>query len=92
MVTKNEYQPDVVSWPGETLAEVLAEHEMSQAELAARMGRPKQTITEIIQGQTDITPETALQLEQVLHIPATFWNNRQRQYQEYRASCLSMAA
>jgi len=85
MITKNEYQPDVVSWPGETLAEVLEERQMTQSELAERMGRPKKTINEIIQGKTGITPETALQLEHVLHIPATFWNNRQLQYQEYRA-------
>jgi len=85
MITKNEYEPDVVSWPGETLAEVLEERQMTQAELAERMGRPKKTINEIIQGKTSITPETALQLEHVLHIPATFWNNRQLQYDEYRA-------
>jgi addiction module HigA family antidote len=85
MITKNEYEPDIVSWPGETLADVLEERQMTQVELAERMGRPKKTINEIIQGKTGITPEMALQLEHVLHIPATFWNNRQLQYAEYLA-------
>lgn len=83
---QTQYYPDYVSPPGETLAEALEERAMSQAELARRTGRPKKTINEIIKGKTAITPETALQLERVLGIPARFWNNRQQQYDEYRAS------
>ncbi|MBW4568941.1 MAG: HigA family addiction module antidote protein [Tolypothrix carrinoi HA7290-LM1] len=79
---QNQYTPDYVSPPGETLQEILEEREMSQTELAERTGRPKKTINEIINGKAAITPETALQLERVLGIPATFWNNRERQYQE----------
>jgi HTH-type transcriptional regulator/antitoxin HigA len=55
---------------------------MSQAELARRMGRPTKTINEIIQGKAAITPETALQLERVLEVPASFWNRRERHYRE----------
>lgn len=79
---QNQYTPDYVSPPGETLEEILEEREMTQAELAERMGRPKKTINEIINGHAAITPETALQLERVLGIPASFWNNRERHYQE----------
>jgi len=55
---------------------------MSQAELAGRTGRPAKTINEIVKGKAAITPETALQFELVLGIPATFWNNREQQYRE----------
>ncbi len=79
----NEYTPDVVSPPGETLLEKLKEIGMTQAELANRMGRPKKTINEIIKGKASITPETALQLERVLGIPARFWNNREQLYRQY---------
>jgi len=44
------------------------------------MGRPKKTINEIIQGKAQITPETALQLERVVGIPADFWVERERRY------------
>lgn len=81
----NEYRPDYVSPPGDTLAELLEEREMSQAELADRTGRPKKTINEIIQGKTAITPETALQLERVLGVPASFWLKREQQYREFLA-------
>lgn len=79
---ENEFRPDYVSHPGETLAEVLESLGMTQAELATRMGRPRKTINEIIQGRASITPETALQLEMVFRVPASFWNNRQRQYDD----------
>src|SRR6266446_1491421 len=81
-VLQNEYQPDYVSSPGETLLETLDTIGMSQAELAKRMGRPVKTINEIIQKKAAITAETALQLEQVLHIPASFWLKREQQYRE----------
>src|SRR4051794_15805756 len=71
--------------PGEYLAEVLGEYSMSQAELARRMDRPAQAINEIIQGQKAITHETALQLEQVLGVPATIWIGLESEYQLTKA-------
>ena len=82
---QNEYHPDSVSAPGETLLETLETIEMSQAELAKRMRRPVKTINEIVQKKAAITAETALQLEQVLHIPASFWLKREQQYREHLA-------
>ncbi len=79
---RNEYEPDDVSPPGVTLQETLDALQMSQAELAERMGRPKKTINEIIKGKAAITAETALQLEKVFGVPASFWNNRERRYRE----------
>ena len=81
----NEYLPDTVSAPGETLRDLLEEMSLSQAELATRMGRPKKTISEIINGKASITTETALQLEMVLGVPADFWNAREHNYRDYLA-------
>jgi len=82
---RNQYDPDYVSAPGETLLEVIEELGMSQADLARRTGRPKKTINEIVRTRAAITPETAIQLERVLGIPARFWNNREREYRQYLA-------
>lgn len=79
---KNQFMPDYAVPPGETLLETIEAIGMSQAELAERTGRPKKTINEIIKGKAAITPETALQFERVLGIPAGFWNNLERNYQE----------
>ena len=83
---ENQYTPDYVSPPGETLLELLEERQMSQAELARRMGRPHKTINEIIHGKAAITPETARQLEHVLGAPASFWNNREQAYRAFLAA------
>lgn len=71
---------EIISCPGDTLAEHLEYTGMTQAELAERMGRPKKTINEIIRGKAQITPETALQLERVAGIPADFWIELERRY------------
>ena len=82
---EHEYEPDFISPPGETLQDILDNIGMSQAELARRMGRPTKTINEIIKAETALLPRTALQLEKVLNIPASFWNNREKKYREYLA-------
>lgn len=80
---RNEYAPDTVAPPGDTLLEAIENIGMSQAELAERTGRPKKTINEIINGKAAITSDTALQLERVLGVPARFWLNLDQHYREY---------
>ena len=71
MVTKADAYPDVAIHPGEYLAEEIGARDISQKELAKRMGRPLNAINEIINGKKAITAETALQLEEVMpEIPA----------------------
>jgi addiction module HigA family antidote len=79
---RNVYQPNRVSPPGETLVETLEVLGISQSDLAERTGRPVKTINEIANGKTAITPETALQFERVLGVPARFWNSRESHYRE----------
>lgn len=76
------FQPNYAVPPGDTLRETLDFLGMTQAELAERSGRPKKTINEIISGKAAITAETALQFERVLGVPASFWSNLERNYQE----------
>lgn len=71
---------ELISPPGDTLIETIEFRGMSQKELASRMGRPDKTINEIIKGKAAITPETALQLQRVLGVPAEFWMERERNY------------
>jgi len=84
-IPDNEYFPTEVSPPGASLADILAERGLTQADLADRMGRPRKTINEIIQGKAMITPETALQLELVLGAPAEFWLAREQNYRTFLA-------
>src|SRR5680860_220394 len=80
MVNTKQNTP-VLILPGETLVELLEEKGMTQLELAERMGRPPKTINEIVKGKVSITPETAIQLEGVFSVPASFWMNLESNYQ-----------
>ncbi len=79
------YEPDIVTPPGEILEEKLRELGMSQAELADRIGRTKKTVNEIIKAKAPLLPETAIQLERVLGIPARFWTNAEANYRQWLA-------
>lgn len=80
--TENAFEPDYAVPPGETLEEELDARGMSQAELAERTGMARKTLNEIIKGKAPITPETALKFERVFALPARFWLNLERHYQE----------
>jgi len=81
----DQYNPTTISPPGETLLDTLNALGMTQADLANRTGRSPKMINEIIKGKAPITPETALQFEMVLGVPASFWNNREKNFREYLA-------
>lgn len=81
-VIKNEWNPDIVSPPGETLAEELEVRGLTPTELASQIDYPLATVIGIINGEDMITPEIAARLEQVFGVSAAFWNNRERRYRE----------
>jgi addiction module HigA family antidote len=85
MAARRTGERDWAVTPGEVLAEALEEREMSQSELARRMGRPIKTINEIVNAKAALTPETALQLELVLGIPASLWVNLEATYRRHLA-------
>lgn len=82
MTTALEIAKSLLSPPGDTIQEHLDFIGMSQAELAERMGRPKEKINDLIKGREPLTTATAFQLENVLGIPAGFWLNRESTYRK----------
>lgn len=68
--------------PGATIKEQLNDRFMSQKEFAARMDMSEKHISKLINGDVQLTPETAVRLEMVLGIPAKFWNNLEAIYRE----------
>ncbi len=81
-MTNLEAKKLLLSCPGDTIQEHIDEIEMSQAELAERLGRSIPKLNELIKGKAPITKETATKLEYVLGIPANFWLNLERHYQD----------
>lgn len=71
-----------VSPPGDTIADVLAEHCMTQAQLADRMGFSRKHVNALVKGTSAIEPCTAIKLEAVLGGTAKFWLTREVRYRE----------
>jgi len=81
-MTPLELKESLLSCPGDTIQEHLDEIKMSQAELAERLGRSIPKLNELIKGKAPLTKDTATKLEYVLNIPAEFWLNLERNYQD----------
>src|SRR6266853_690449 len=84
-IASRPYEPDVAVPPGATLRELIAAKGMTQQELAERMSRPPNKVNEILHGKRAVTVETALELELVLGWPASFWLEREKNYQLAKA-------
>jgi HTH-type transcriptional regulator / antitoxin HigA len=85
MTKHNQYIPQSVTHPGLTLKEKLEEMEMGPKEFALRSGKPEKTITAILKGDSSITADMAVLFENVTKIPANYWMNHQKNYDEYLA-------
>jgi addiction module HigA family antidote len=72
--------------PGEVLIEeFLKPKQMTQLELAAKMGVPIQRVNTLINGKRDMTPETAILLSRVFDTTPEFWMNLQTVHDLYLA-------
>jgi len=85
MAHLNEYFPEEVLHPSITLNEKLDEMGMGKKEFAIRTGKPEKTIIAVLKGESSITPDMAVQFENITKIPAKFWINKQSRFNEYKA-------
>ena len=75
-----QFNPEWISPPGDTIADILEERNWTQTELAKHLGYSSQYISLLINGKVAINEEIALKLEQVLGGKAEFWLRREAQY------------
>nr|DAG21046.1 MAG TPA: addiction module antidote protein [Bacteriophage sp.] len=85
MATFKQFVPSVEFHPGVTLAEKLQEMGISAEEFAALASLPAATVRAVISGECSVTTNIAAAFENVTKIPAHFWLNLQRGYNEYTA-------
>ena len=75
------FQPNYAIHPGEYLEELLDARDMSQAELAIRLGISKKHISNIINGKASVTVDIAHALEKVFSdYTAKYWLSIQNTY------------
>jgi addiction module HigA family antidote len=83
MTKQNQYFPQSLPHPGETLAEKLEEMGITPKEFAECTGKPEKIINAILNGNCAITNDTAVKFEEITRIPAHFWINSQQHYNEF---------
>ena len=83
MIKQNQYFPQSRPHPGVTLSEKLEEMGMSAKEFADYTEKPERTINAVLNGTYAITVDLAEQFENVTRIPAQFWLNSQRNYDNF---------
>jgi HTH-type transcriptional regulator/antitoxin HigA len=74
------FNPDWVSPPGATIADILQERGLTVDDLAERTGLTPQSAADLIEGREPITAELARRLESALGAPAAFWLRREAGY------------
>lgn len=82
MTENKDFQPDWFSAPGDTIADVLEERNLSTREFAQRIECTPEYAEGLLRGHERITSKTARQLEVTLGASATFWMNRESHYRE----------
>lgn len=80
-VKKTGISRDLIIHPGETIAEVLEDRGITQAELASRTGVSPAYVSNVIAGKKDISANFAMGLEYALGVPKSFWLNLQANYE-----------
>ena len=77
---KHGISPDLLIHPGETIADILEERQITQKELAKRAGISEAFLSDVIHGKKDISKSLALGLSYALDVPSSFWLNLQANY------------
>lgn len=72
---------DLIIHPGETIADVLENRGITQAELASRAGVSPAYVSNVIAGKKGISANFAMGLEYALGVPKSFWLNLQANYE-----------
>jgi HTH-type transcriptional regulator / antitoxin HigA len=80
-VAKNGiFEPNWISAPGETIADILEERDLSLVQFAQRMECRLEFANQLLRGREAITGPIARRLESILGGSASFWMTRESQY------------
>jgi len=86
MPNTDTFCPNWASAPGDTIADILRERNLSMDEFARRVGQTKEEVVELLNGRFAITIGLARQLEHVLGGSVEFWMARDFQYHQQTAN------
>lgn len=79
---ETELNPDWVSPPGHTIADILKENGYSLAEFASRMSMTQKEAARLLSGQLPLTLNIAGKLTLEFGGTVAFWQTREKHYRE----------
>ena len=82
---KEQLVPAILTPPGRILRKELEAREWTQKDLARIISCPEQAVSEIINGNKQITPETAHELAAAFNTSPEFWLNLESNYRLHLA-------
>ena len=77
-----EYKDIVAFHPGYYIADIIEDMEISQAEFAARLGTTAKTLSQLLNGQANISNELAKKLSVMMGTSAEVWQRLQNTYDQ----------
>lgn len=84
MATEYRYDPraDSPMAPGELIRETLEERGITQVDFALRLGKSEKFVSQLVNGKASLSYDTAIELERVLGVPSSTWNNWESIYRD----------
>ena len=82
MSNVNEYKDIVAYHLGYYIADIIEDMEISQVEFATRMGTTAKTLSQLINGQANISNDLAKKLSVMLGTSVEVWQNLQNTYDQ----------
>ncbi|EHK9184857.1 ImmA/IrrE family metallo-endopeptidase [Vibrio vulnificus] len=84
MIHTNDFSPDWISPPGETIVELLDESGLSIEDLSRKIGLSSQKSQRLLDGELSICQSLASRLESTFKVSSKFWLSRDSQYQAFK--------
>ncbi len=82
MNSVTEYKNIVAFHPGYYIADIIEDMEISQAEFAARLGTTAKTLSQLLNGQANISNDLAKKLSIMMETSAEIWQRLQNTYDQ----------
>lgn len=83
--TQEEFCPNWVSPPGDTIADLIVERGLTHIQLAERLGISTKHLDRLVTGKVELTNDMAIRLTAVFGSTQRFWLQREAQYRQQLA-------
>jgi HTH-type transcriptional regulator/antitoxin HigA len=77
-----KFNPNWISPPGDTIADILEDQELTETDLADKLNCSWEYVNLLIRGEALLSEEIAIKLAKELGGSYSFWRNREEEYRK----------